>query len=193
MIRRVEGANERSRAHRRRRRVQVRRRQVALVAAAAAAFLGGLALGAGGQEPTTPAGRESSGGDGGAPPAEPPVPAVDRLTLEQQVGRMVILRFAGTEPPGYVQRALRDGRAAGAILFRDNVVDPAQLRRLTRALRARLTKARAADLRRPGGRGGPHRAVGRARAVRARAAGLGHGARGRRGRRPRPALRRRVA
>ena len=48
---------------------------------------------------------------------------------------MVILRFAGTEPPGYVRRALREGRAAGAILFRDNVADPAQLRRLTRALR----------------------------------------------------------
>ena len=48
---------------------------------------------------------------------------------------MVILRFAGTEPPEYVRRALREGRTAGAILFRDNVADPAQLRRLTRALR----------------------------------------------------------
>ena len=63
------------------------------------------------------------------------MPAVDRLSLEQQVGRMVILRFAGTEPPEYVRRALREGRTAGAVLFRDNVADPAQLRRLTRALR----------------------------------------------------------
>ena len=111
------------------RREQVRRRRLAVAVAAALAFLAGLALGAGGEEPAPP-GREAN-----EPPAEPPVPAVDRLSLEQQVGRMVILRFAGTEPPEYVRRALREGRTAGAILFRDNVADPAQLRRLTRALR----------------------------------------------------------
>ena len=102
-----------------------------MAGAAALAFLGGVAVGAGG-EPEAPPGRQG----GSAAPAEAPVPAVDRLTLEQQVGRMVILRFAGTEPPGYVRRALGEGRAAGAILFRDNVADPEQLRRLTRALRA---------------------------------------------------------
>ena len=37
---------------------------------------------------------------------------------------MVILRFAGTQAPGYVRRVLRQGRAAGVILFRDNVVSP---------------------------------------------------------------------
>ena len=37
---------------------------------------------------------------------------------------MVILRFAGTEAPGYVRRVLREGRAAGVILFADNVVSP---------------------------------------------------------------------
>ena len=42
---------------------------------------------------------------------------------------MVILRFAGTTAPGYVRGALREGRAAGVILFRDNVVSPGQLRR----------------------------------------------------------------
>jgi beta-N-acetylhexosaminidase len=60
---------------------------------------------------------------------------VDELTLEQQVGQVVVLRFAGTSPPEYVRRALREGRAAGAILFRDNAVSPAQLRTLTSALR----------------------------------------------------------
>jgi beta-N-acetylhexosaminidase len=122
---------DRAEAHRRRRREQVRRRRLALAGAAAVAFLGGVAVGAGGEQEAPP-GREA----GTAAPGEAPVPAVDRLTLEQQVGRMVILRFAGTEPPGYVRRALGEGRAAGAILFRDNVADPEQLRRLTRALRA---------------------------------------------------------
>jgi beta-N-acetylhexosaminidase len=60
---------------------------------------------------------------------------VDELTLGQQVGRLVVLRFAGTLPPEYVRRALREGRAAGVILFRDNVVSPDQLRALTRQLR----------------------------------------------------------
>jgi beta-N-acetylhexosaminidase len=127
MIRRV----DRTHAHRRRRREQVRRRRLALAVAAALAFAGGLAVGAGGDEPPQP-----ESGPGAAVPGETPAPPpVEELTLEQQVGLMVILRFAGTAPPGYVREALRDGRAAGAILFRDNVADPEQLRRLTRALR----------------------------------------------------------
>ena len=123
---------ERSHAHRRRRREQVRRRRLALAVAAALAFVAGLAVGAGGDAPEQPA-REAGGA---AAPAGTPAPEpVDELTLEQQVGQMVILRFAGTSPPGYVREALRERRVAGTILFRDNVVDPAQLRGLTRALR----------------------------------------------------------
>ena len=105
-----------------------------MAAAAALAFLAGLAFGGSGDEPEPP-GREADGAGEPGATAEPSVPPVDRLSLEQQVGRMVILRFAGTQPPEYVRRALREGRTAGAILFRDNVADPAQLRRLTRALR----------------------------------------------------------
>ena len=123
---------ERSHAHRRLRRQQVRRRRLALAVAAAVAFVTGLAFGAGGDDPASPPQPRE---DGAARPEEPPVPPVDQLSLEQQVGRMVILRFDGTEPPGYVRRALREGRTAGAILFRDNVRDPEQLRRLTRAIR----------------------------------------------------------
>ena len=116
----------------RRRREQVRRRRLAVAGAAAVAFVAGVALGAaGGEEPAPPSGRETADP---APTEAPPAPPVDRLSLEQQVGRMVILRFAGTEPPEYVRRALREGRTAGVILFRDNVVDPVQLRRLTRAV-----------------------------------------------------------
>ena len=103
-----------------------------MAAAAALAFVAGLVVGAGGDEPAPREATEARE----APPADPPpAPPVDSLSLQQQVGRLVILRFAGTTPPEYVRRALREGRTAGAILFRDNVADPEQLRRLTRALR----------------------------------------------------------
>jgi beta-N-acetylhexosaminidase len=55
--------------------------------------------------------------------------------VREQVGQLILLRFAGTTPPDYVLRALREGRAAGVILFRDNVVDPGQLQALTARLR----------------------------------------------------------
>src|SRR5688572_24888735 len=98
----IGGVQERERARARRRRAEVRRRRAALAGAAAAALAAGLAVGAGsGDEAPRPA-RE-------AQPAEPPEQAVERLTLEQQVGRMVILRFAGTEAPEYVRRVLREG------------------------------------------------------------------------------------
>ncbi len=62
--------------------------------------------------------------------------AVLPLTLEQQVGHVLLLSFAGTTPPLYVLRALRSGRAAGVILFRGNVRSPTQIRALTARLRA---------------------------------------------------------
>ena len=115
----------------------VRRRRLAVLGAALAAFVAGVALGAaaGGGEPARRGrtGAHGTAGGGRAPAAQRE--AVDRLTLEQQVGQLVILRFAGTAPPGYVKRALRRRRVAGVILFRDNALDPRQLRALTAALR----------------------------------------------------------
>jgi beta-N-acetylhexosaminidase len=112
----------------------IRRRRLRLAGAALAAFVLGAVIGARGDEPApSRTARE------GSPPATPQQrarAAVDKLTLEQQVGHMVILRFAGTTAPGYVRRALREGRAAGVILFADNVVSPGQMRTLTRQLRA---------------------------------------------------------
>lgn len=61
--------------------------------------------------------------------------AVEAMPLEQQVGQLVVLSFSGTEVPAYVREAMRERRAAGAILFGGNVVSPAQLRRLTADLR----------------------------------------------------------
>lgn len=57
-----------------------------------------------------------------------------RLPLERLAGQAVILRFAGYPAPGYVERALRDGLAAGAILFRDNAPTQAAARAVTRRL-----------------------------------------------------------
>ena len=51
------------------------------------------------------------------------------------MGRLVVLRFAGTSAPAYVRDILREGRAAGAILFRDNVLSAQQTRALTSQLR----------------------------------------------------------
>ncbi len=61
--------------------------------------------------------------------------SVDELSLSSQVGRLVVLRFAGTSAPAYVRDILREGRAAGAILFRDNVLSAQQAKALTSQLR----------------------------------------------------------
>jgi beta-N-acetylhexosaminidase len=132
----VEG-EQRNRA----RRALVRRRRVRVAAAALAALVLGVIVGArSGDEPSPPA-RDAATAPAGEAPRPAPEAAVDRLTLAQQVGHMVILRFHGTTPPGYVRRVLRERRAAGAILFRDNVIDPGQLEALTRRLRAAAPEA----------------------------------------------------
>lgn len=69
-----------------------------------------------------------------AAPAAPRRAEVDRLTLRQQVGQVLVLAFGGTAAPEYVRGALREGRVAGVILFGGNVSDPAQLRALTGSL-----------------------------------------------------------
>src|SRR3954467_2894738 len=105
-----------------------RRRFVALCAVAFVALLVGIAVGAG-------------GGSTGKKPliaaTKPPARAVAKakgLSLERQIGELLIISFPGTTPPGYVQRALRQGRASGVILFRANVPTQAVARALTRRL-----------------------------------------------------------
>jgi beta-N-acetylhexosaminidase len=108
------------------------------------AFLAGAAVGAtaGGEpqprhfaaSPTPRAeavGARAEGNAGGAPAATDR----EQAPLSRQVGRVIVLRFHGTSVPAYVRRALRAGRASGAILFHDNVASPGQLRALTRTLR----------------------------------------------------------
>jgi beta-N-acetylhexosaminidase len=61
--------------------------------------------------------------------------AVAKLSLEEQVGQLIVLSFTGTTVPPYVRDALDERRAAGVILFGKNIVDPVQLRALTLSLR----------------------------------------------------------
>lgn len=117
-----------------------RRRLVALCLAALAALVAGIAVGAsGGDRETVRSGIAAT---------KPPPKAVakaESLSLSRQVGEVLMVSFAGTTPPGYLQRALRQGRVGGVILFRANApsaeVTRALTRRLQRAGRGRVLVA----------------------------------------------------
>ncbi len=120
----------------------VRRRRAAVAAVAALALVAGIGVGAGGDEPErkpdAPASARAPAGLGERPPARPARKdreAVDRLRLEEQVGQLIMLRFAGTTVPEYVERVLREGRSSGVILFKDNFMSPEGVRAITRTLR----------------------------------------------------------
>jgi beta-N-acetylhexosaminidase len=77
--------------------------------------------------------------DGGEAPDEPRLgsasaPTAPQLPLRKAVGQTLVMAFDGTTAPEYIRRRLRNGEGAGVILFGGNVVDAAQLRRLTRAV-----------------------------------------------------------
>ena len=72
----------------------------------------------------------SEGSDRDAP-ASADERSLGRLSLAQRVGQTLMLSFHGTTPPRYVLDILREGRAAGVVLFRDNATSRRQLRRLT--------------------------------------------------------------
>jgi len=112
-----------------------------VLSAAALALVTGAALGAGNDD-AAPTPREVSELVGTPEPAEPTATAapakdpVDDLSLKQQVGQLVVLRFQGTTAPGYVRDALKNRWTSGVILFGDNITGAAQLKRLTRRLRS---------------------------------------------------------
>jgi beta-N-acetylhexosaminidase len=106
-----------------------RRRLAVLLGAAVAAFAAGVAVGAG----------------GGGPDSESPVAtqrereerllaAIDRLSLSQQVGQLIVSSFPDRSVPGYLRRRLRAKETAGVILFGFNAGLPVEWRRLTRSL-----------------------------------------------------------
>jgi beta-N-acetylhexosaminidase len=105
-----------------------RRRLAFLLSAGLVAFVAGLAVGAGdGDEETQPA----AGNDESAQRLEA---AVDRLSLRQQVGQLIVSSFPDPTPPDYIRRRLRARESAGVILFGYNAGPPAEWRRLTRSL-----------------------------------------------------------
>jgi beta-N-acetylhexosaminidase len=57
-----------------------------------------------------------------------------RLSLAQQVGQLLIVSFASPTLPAYAKRILREGSAAGVILFDYNLGSRAQARALTDAV-----------------------------------------------------------
>lgn len=68
---------------------------------------------------------------GSSPPAAA-LTAARRMPVRQLAGHAIIMRFVGDRVPGYVSEALREGRAAGVILFHDNATTPAATRAITR-------------------------------------------------------------
>jgi beta-N-acetylhexosaminidase len=58
------------------------------------------------------------------------------MTMEQQVGEMMMVGFEGLEAPLHILGWLRGERIGGVILFARNIESPAQVRRLTDSLRA---------------------------------------------------------
>jgi len=109
-----------------------RRRRAGLAAGAALALAAGVAVGAGAGDGDAPPSPASLAGRAPAPqraaPAATPEPRRDPAG---DVGRLIVLRFAGPALPGYVRRALRARRVAGVVLFEDNLVAEAQVRALT--------------------------------------------------------------
>jgi len=120
----------------------VRRRRAGLAAAVLLALLVGAAFAAfgGGGSDDDPGAATTR--PGGAAPDAPAPSALDqaradvaRMTLRQQVGELQIVAFNGTTPPAYVLAALREGRAAGVILFGGNAPSAASVRALTARIR----------------------------------------------------------
>jgi beta-N-acetylhexosaminidase len=130
-----------------------RRRLGALAAAAALALVAGSVVGAGaGEDAPAPApvvaGDSPEGGeDGGdeeAPAQRAPAASGDPVfggaargenaARVREAGQTIVLRFDGTSVPDYVLEAFREQRAAGVILFRDNVTSREQLRAMTGAI-----------------------------------------------------------
>jgi len=100
---------------------------------------GGAAAGDGAGTSTTTPGGAAAGAN--ATPAEAAAARVARMSLERQVGELLVISFSGTTPPQYVLDALRGGRAAGVILFGANAPSADSVR----ALSARVQRAAGGD------------------------------------------------
>lgn len=104
-----------------------RRRLALLGAAAGVALIAGFAIGSSG-------GGGSSRRSAVAPPPRAAVRRARQMPLQRQIGELLVISFRGPGVPGYVKRALRQGRAGGVILFRGNAGSAAQMRDVTNAV-----------------------------------------------------------
>lgn len=104
-----------------------RRRLTVLAAAALLALIAGVVVGAGsGSE--SPAKRAKAALE----PAPKDVKRAERLSIERQIGEILMIAFKGPGVPSYVKRALREGRAGGVVLFRGNAGSQAEMQAVTR-------------------------------------------------------------
>ncbi len=112
---------------------RVRLRRAAVAACVVAALAAGAIVGGrtGEQDPTTATTAPTEPAPAPPPPSPPRAAPAERLTLAEQVGQTLMVRFEGTRLPGETRRLLRSGRASGVILFDDNVASGRQVRRLT--------------------------------------------------------------
>jgi beta-N-acetylhexosaminidase len=97
------------------------------------ALIAGVLVGerVGGEDET---GADGSGGSAGRAREEAVRGAVDRLSLRQQVGQLLISSFDEPTMPDYIRRRLRDGETAGVILFGRNGGSESHWRELTASL-----------------------------------------------------------
>jgi beta-N-acetylhexosaminidase len=111
-----------------------RRRLALLLSAALAAFVAGAAVGAGGNDKETETQPAEAAEEAQEARLERALAAVDRLSLRQQVGQLIVSSFPDPAPPEYIRRRLRARETAGVILFGFNAGPAAEWRRLTRSL-----------------------------------------------------------
>jgi beta-N-acetylhexosaminidase len=111
-----------------------RRRLVALAVAALLALVVGAVVGASAGEDDRAERPAPTTEPTAAKPKPAAVGAAEGLSLRRQAGQLVVMRFNGPGPPAYVPRALKAGRAAGVILFKDNIASQTDLKRLVRTL-----------------------------------------------------------
>jgi beta-N-acetylhexosaminidase len=112
-----------------------RRRLALLAGAAAVAFVAGIAVGAGGDDQETEPQPAEVAEQVQEKRRERALAAVDRLSLRQQVGQLIVSSFPDPTPPDYIRRRLRAQETAGVILFGFNAGSEAEWRRLTRSVK----------------------------------------------------------
>src|ERR687895_552680 len=111
-----------------------RRRLALLLTGALTAFVAGVVVGAGGDDEETEPQPAEVAEQAQGQRRERALAAVDRLTLRQQVGQLIVSSFPDPAPPDYIQRRLLARETAGVILFGFNAGSEAEWRRLTRSV-----------------------------------------------------------